>query len=82
MSKALVRQTSVVEVDHCGVHTVSCVSVNLMSTVLLAKSHGNCVPDRVKLSPPSKLSYVVGTTEVTVQVIVVAVRFTLLLTRP
>ena len=57
-------------------------SVNLISMVLLSKFHGNCVPERVKLSPPSKLSYVVGTTEDAVQVIVLAVKLTLLLTRP
>jgi hypothetical protein len=53
-----------------------------MSTVLLSIFHGNYVPEMVKLSPPSKLSWVVGTTKVAVPVIVSSVKFAVLLTRP
>jgi hypothetical protein len=81
-SNAEVRQTREVELDSCGIHLVSWVSVNLISIVLVSMFHGNCVPEIVKLSPPSKLSWVVGWTEETVQVIVVSVKFTLLLTKP
>lgn len=81
-SNSLVRHTREVELDTYGTHVVSRPSVNLISTVLVSICHGNCVPEMVKLSPPSKLSWVFGVIDDTVQKMVVVVRLTLLFTKP
>jgi hypothetical protein len=82
LSKTLVRQTSSVEVEVYGVHSVFYGSLNFSSTVLVESYHGNWVPEIVRLSPPSRLSWVVGCTALTVQVIVVGFNVVLLFTRP
>ena len=81
-SKAPVRHTSSVDVEVCGVQAVCWASLNLMSTTLVWRFQGNCVPEMVRLSPPNKFKSVVGTTEEMVQVIVSAVSDALLLTKP
>ena len=56
--------------------------MKVISTVLVSKFQGNCVPVKVRLSPPSKFNEVMGVIELTVQVIVSGVRDRLLLTVP
>lgn len=82
LSKAYVRQTRSVDVDSCSTHTVSYASLNFNNTTLRLRSQGNWVPEIVKLSPPRRFNWVVGTTALTVQVIVSLTRSALLFTKP
>ena len=73
-AKALVKQTSVLELENLGVQLVESASLKTTVMVETDKSFGKKVPVNVKLSPPRTFNDVVGVTAVIVQAMDSAVR--------